>query len=128
MINPLKNRPEIPSADASKTASAEEKFQNETLRPIIKMQHDLLIAMTNQSLKGKKNLYFQLTSEKRKEFIQSIFSKDLPFRNQLKGIIIGHFTAKEYQFYVTMASLINKRLITIMLERVLSNQHELNAD
>ena len=36
-------RPIIIGLDSKIPNSVEEKFQNETLRPIIKMQHDLLL-------------------------------------------------------------------------------------
>ena len=38
-------RPEIPQAKIHDNMSVEERFQNETLRPIIKLQNDLLIEL-----------------------------------------------------------------------------------
>ena len=45
------SRPEINSANTTET-SAEEKFQNEILRPILKMKNDILIDLG----KGNKHL------------------------------------------------------------------------
>lgn len=45
MIDPKKQiRPTISSIQPKENISIEEKFQNEVLRPIIKMQHELIIA------------------------------------------------------------------------------------
>ena len=44
MNDPKKSiRPEIKTIASTEGMSEEEKFQNETLRPIIKLQHDLLL-------------------------------------------------------------------------------------
>lgn len=122
-----KTRPQITSALVDESTSQEEQFQNETLRPIIKMQHDLLIAFFRQYLKDKKNQYFQLKAEKRVEYIKNAFSKDLPFRNVLKGLVIGQFSLQEYSIYCNHASAINKRMISIILERILTNLNELQS-
>ena len=45
--NLLNIRPLIPSAKVYESMSADEAFQNSTLRPIIKMQNELLIAVFN---------------------------------------------------------------------------------
>ena len=47
-------RPIIIGLDSKIPNSVEEKFQNETLRPIIKMQHDLLLKYFSSYLLSKK--------------------------------------------------------------------------
>ncbi|MBF4984411.1 hypothetical protein FNJ87_08750, partial [Nonlabens mediterrranea] len=44
-------RPEIPNARVSDEMSIDEQFQNRTLRPIAKLQHDLLIAVFHNYIK-----------------------------------------------------------------------------
>lgn len=119
-------RPTIPTAEVNELTSPEEQFQNETLRPVIKMKHELLIAFFNQVLKAKKNQYFKISEEKRSDYVRSIFNNDLQFRNQLKGIIIGQFSIKEFKSYSTLASAINKRIVGIALERVLTHLDQLS--
>ncbi len=120
-----KSRPHIPLAKIDESNSAEERFQNEILRPVIKMQHDLLVVVFKQYLKDKKNQYFQLTADKRKEYIKNAFSKDLYFRNLVKGLIIGQFTPSEYKEYILNSSALSKRIISITQERILSSMVEL---
>ena len=49
----------------SNQSSIEEIFQNKTLRPILKLQNDLLVQVfINYSLK-QKNVFFTLTPEKK---------------------------------------------------------------
>jgi hypothetical protein len=69
-----------------------EKFQNEAIRPIIKMQHNLLIILFQNYLKHRKINFTNLKKEKQKERINIILTKDTNFKNILLGIVIGHFS------------------------------------
>ena len=48
-------RPIIPSAQVNTSQSDEENFQNAVLRPIIKLQHDLLMHHFEQHLRDRKS-------------------------------------------------------------------------
>mgnify|MGYP006998167867 CR=1 FL=1 len=102
--------------------SAEERFQNETVRPIIKMQHDLLITHFQHYLKAKKYQLDDSADKKLVEFITSSFQKDQQLRNTVQGLIIGHFTVDEYKQFADIASETNKRIIQITKERILNNR------
>ena len=98
----------------------EEKFQNETLRPIIKMQHDLLLAFFKNYLIKKKIDLSTESTLKKNEVISKIFKGDNLFKTELRGLIIGHFTVAEYSIYRGMAPEINKRILSIVKERLIS--------
>ena len=95
-----------------------EKFQNEVLRPIIKMQHNLLIAFFENYLQKRKIDLSVLALEKKKLKIQSILEKDNQFRNIILGSILGHFSKEEYTNYCTTAKDINKRIVQITIQRL----------
>ena len=44
--------------------------------------------------------------------------KDIKFRNSLKGIIIGQFTINEYGLYIENSSSLNKRMMSMVIERL----------
>lgn len=114
-------RPEIQSIKISDTMSKEERFQNLTLRPIIKLQNDLLIAVFRHYIVKHKNVFHELNIEKKLHYIDNAIHKDIKFRNSLKGIIIGQFTAEEYILYTKNSSALNKRMMTIVINRLQSN-------
>lgn len=114
-------RPEIPSAKITPNMSKGECFQNETLRPVIKLQNDLLVAVFRNYVAKHKNVFYDLTIEKRLDYIENAIHKDMKFRNSLKGIIIGQFTLEEYQTYIKNSSALNKRMMDIVKERLKSN-------
>ncbi len=98
--------------------SDDERFQNETLRPVIKMQNDLLLAsFQNYIVKGK-NAFYSLTLDNRLGYIANAIQKDIKYRNSLKGIIIGQFALEEYEIYIKNSSALNKRMMTMVVKRI----------
>lgn len=114
----LQIRPEIPSAKILPNMSDDERFQNETLRPIIKLQNDLLLAsFQNYIVKGK-NSFYSLDIENRLNYITNAIQKDIKFRNSLKGMVIGQFTLEEYDVYIKNSSALNKRMMNMVIKRL----------
>lgn len=120
-ISLLALRPEIPSAKILPGMSSEESFQNKTLRPVAKLQNDLLVAVFRNYARKHKNVFYDLSIEKRMDYIENAIHKDTKFRNSLKGIIIGQFTLDEYDVYIQNSSALNKRMMNIVKERLKSN-------
>jgi hypothetical protein len=113
----LKKRPVLQHL-IKESMSAVEFFQNQTLRPIIKMQHDLLIASFRHYVQ-KRNLDFSdLSNQKKKSKTSAIFVKDIHYKNRTLGFIIGQFTLDEYQYYQSNSSELNKRILQIVVQRI----------
>lgn len=102
-------------------SSAEEVFQNQTLRPILKLQNDLLIEVFRNYITKSKTDFLHFSVEKKLQFIENSIQRDIKFRNSLKGIIIGLFTVSEYAEYIQNSSSLNKRMMSMLIER-LKNQ------
>ena len=96
---------------------SEEAFQNSTLRPILKFQNDLLLHVFINYAVKQKGLFFTLSPDKKEKYIENVIQKDIKFRNALKGIIIGLFTVEEYSNYIKNSSSLNKRMMTLLIER-----------
>ena len=111
-----KERPELVNL-VNKNTTAVEKFQNEVLRPIIKMQHHLLIALFENYLQKRKIDFNTLSEEKKKLKIKSIFEKDINFKNLILGIVAGQFSVDEYLSYKQSSSEFNKRILQIIIQR-----------
>ena len=101
--------------------SSDEYFQNTVLRPIIKFQNDLLIAAFLNFCNTYKNVFFELSVENKISYIENAVIKDSAFRNTLKDMIVGLFTVDEYTVYSSNASALNKRIIGIVKERLISH-------
>ena len=97
-----------------------EKFQNQVLRPILKYQQELWI------LEVKQTLFFVQIKAKRlkgfeyREAIKNVIAKTPDLKNRYIGIVIGLFTADEYAFYLENKTEINKRIVQMITERIVS--------
>ncbi|WP_036154281.1 hypothetical protein [Maribacter forsetii] len=111
-------RPIISSAKIMPNMSDDERFQNQTLRPIIKLQNDLLLASYQNYITKMKNSFYELKIEKRMGYIANSIQKDIKFRNSLKGMIIGQFTVEEYEIYIKNSSALNKRMMNMVIKRI----------
>ncbi|WP_299534153.1 glyoxalase [Ulvibacterium sp.] len=114
----LNIRPNIPKAKITLEMTDAERFQNETLRPIIKFQNPLLLAAFANYITKHKNRFHDLVLEKRLEYLENAIQKDIKFRNSLKGMIIGQFTLEEYQKYIQNSSALNKRMMGMVIDRL----------
>lgn len=120
-------RPILSNELIKERMSEEEYFQNAVIRPIIKMQHDLLILVFQNYFKSKKNKFFKLTEQEKEKYIKNIFQKNIGFRNELKGMITGQFTIEEYKTYTHHSSALNKRMMNILIKRILDSQSEFTS-
>jgi len=111
-------RPEIKTTQLHDNMSSDERFQNKTLRPILKFQNALLLAIFKNYICKHKNTFYELSIEKRLVYIDNAILKDIKFRNALKGIVIGQFTVDEYQQYIKNSSALNKRMMNMIVERI----------
>ena len=101
----------------SSESSSEEFFQNQTLRPILKLQNDLFIEIfKNYIIKSKAN-FETFTIDKKLLFIENSIQNDMKFRSLLNGIVIGLFTIDEFLMYSNNSSNLNKRIMTMLTER-----------
>ena len=121
MLDPkITIRPSIKGIDSINDKSEAEKFQNTILRPILKLQHELLIVFFEDYTASKKIDFMKLSLAKKNETISKIFKTDTRFKLEIRGLIIGHFTTDEFKTYQYMKQEANKRIITMIQERVLS--------
>lgn len=114
----LEMRPEISAAKVSGNMSFDEQFQNQTLRPVVKLQEELLLEVFRNYVAKHKNSFYDLSLEKRLEYIDNAVTRDIKFRNSLKGIIIGQFTLDEYRRYILNSSALNKRMMNIVKQNL----------
>lgn len=101
-------------------STTEESFQNEVLRPILKLQNDLLIACFINYINRNKADFHNHSLDKKQSVIENVIRKDIKFRNVLKGMIIGLFTADEYAIFIQNTANTNKRMMSMLVERLKS--------
>ncbi|WP_420551171.1 glyoxalase [Tenacibaculum aiptasiae] len=102
-----------------------EDFQNRIVRPILKLQHDLILQFFIFYCNKQKVRISYLEKESFQNLVDTIIKKNINFKNQLLGSIIGQFTIKEFEFYKDNDAEINKRILTMIGQRISDSQLEI---
>ncbi|WP_299161783.1 glyoxalase [uncultured Tenacibaculum sp.] len=102
-----------------------EDFQNRTVRPILKLQHDLILQFFVFFCNKQKVDILNTEKEKFNKTVNTITKKNITLKNQFIGLIIGQFTVSEFEFYKENDSEINKRILTMVGQRIKDSQLEI---
>lgn len=116
----LNLRPKIKSIQQDLNTSHLEQFQNDKLRPILKLQHEIVLVLFQSNLFRNKVLFAELKVEEKRSKLDQLFRKDLSFKNQSIGAVIGMLTLDEYTVYTKDTSAHNRRIITMLKQRIMS--------
>jgi len=116
----IKLRPKIKTIQQDLNTSDLEQFQNETLRPILKLQHEILLALFQSRVSQDKVQFAELQSEEKETKLDQLFQKDLSFKNQSMGAVIGMLTIEEYVIYTEDTSVYNRRIASMLKQRIMS--------
>ena len=98
----------------------DELFQNQIIRPILKLQNDLFIVTFINYINKNKADFYSFSVEKKLQTIENSIQKDIKFRNSLKGMVIALFTVEEYNTYIQNSSSLNKRMMNLLIDRLKS--------
>ena len=112
-------RPSLPSHILEGTLTEAEDYQNRILRPLIKMQSDLLMAHLKAKLVLLRTEFTVLNKDQQIDTLTQLYTKDQAFRREVIGMIIGHLTLEEYERYVQHSKELNRRIIQILLQRAI---------
>ena len=114
----VKLRPVISSIQEDLEMSPEEAFQNQTIRPILKFQNELLLAVYAEHVLKYKTIFYQLTIPKRLEFIKESLQKDALLKQTLLGTVMGLFTLEEFQLYLSHEKELKRRISDMLIQRL----------
>lgn len=101
-----------------------EDFQNRTLRPILKLQHDLILLLFIRFC-NKQKIDVYKDEKKFNSIVNTHIKKNMVLKNQYLGLVIGQFTKEEFAVYAEKDSEFNKRIITMIVQRLKDNQSEI---
>ena len=120
-----KVRPKLLDAITEGELKEEELFQNMVLRPVIKMQHDLLIMRVKSHFSSKRVLFNVMDNKKRTEVLIKAFQSDHSLKKEIQGIITGQLSIVEFQQYLKSERSLNKRIIQMVRNRMIDSLLEL---
>ena len=111
-------RPEIPSIDPHLSSNPAEQFQNQTLRPVLKLQNPLLVAIFHHYLLQKGLDWAAMQAGARQDYIRQALQGDAALRNTLHGIVIGQFSLDEWTQFAAQEKELRKRCTQMLIQRL----------
>ena len=97
-----------------------EKFQNETLRPILKFQHPLFVSILKNRKEFAPLLIKDIPTENRRMTLKQLLSKQTHLKYILIGQVCGLLTNEEFEYYLEHKQELDKRITSMLCERILS--------
>lgn len=97
-----------------------ELFQNVVIRPVLKMQHDIIIKIFNFSIKKLAMDWNNLKKNKKIQFIDNQLSRNIQLKNLVLGIVVGQLEEIEIDKYLMNSREYNKRIIKMSIQRIVS--------
>ncbi|MEO0895547.1 MAG: hypothetical protein AAFY71_04085 [Bacteroidota bacterium] len=109
-----------PSLNLSATESNQhERFQNECLRPILKLQNYVFVLVVEEWLVAHKQILSQQAADKQANTLTHILKTNRALRAQLFGIVCGMMTIAELKFYLLEKSECNRRITSMLIQRLI---------
>ena len=91
-------------------------FLHATLRPVLKLQNDLLLAVAADFVRDH---HITLRPTDQHHQLTELLTRNTKLRYTIVGLITGQLTAEEYGFYRPHRAELNRRLLEMALRRVL---------
>ena len=73
-------------------------------------------------------MFHGLSIPKKLQYIENSVQRDVKFRNNLKGMILGLLTLEEFEVYTENSSALNKRMMNLLIERLKDQVQLLEKD
>lgn len=122
-------RPPLPAAEAYADAPPGrplpddlEAFQTRTLRPLLKLQNPLLLALTADHLARYIPGFASFAPADQTARLRQVLRQDARFKRTLYGFVLGLCTEAEFAFYQTHRSEVRRRLLALVTERLVSQR------
>ena len=110
-------RPDL-SVDTSEQGPME-RYQSRTLRPICKLQNDLILTLVARYLQKYNTGFAQMDRVDQEAKIRNLLREDRRLKRSLVGMISGHFTENEFAFYLEHQREVRRRLTELLTQRAL---------
>jgi hypothetical protein len=97
-----------------------ELFQNEVLRPILKMQHEITLKLFSNHIDNLGIVWKDLKKSKKNQYVENQLSKNIQFKNLVIGVVAGQFNELEMDKYLLDSREYNKRILQMTIQRIVS--------
>jgi len=111
-------RPEIIISNSDNSIT--EEFQNETVRPILKLLNTTIIEFSKSFIAALDINFKNKTNAEIEQILINLVKKHPTFKTYLLGMVISYFTKDELNAYLENQKQHNKRIYILLQERLRS--------
>jgi len=111
-------RPEIIISNSDNSIT--EEFQNETVRPILKLLNTTIIEFSKSFIAALDINFKNKTNAEIEQILINLVKKHPTFKTYLLGMVISYFTMDELSTYLENQKQHNKRIYILLQERLRS--------
>ncbi len=97
-------------------------FQHQVLRPLLKLQNSLLLATVADFAADYHLPLATADPTEAARLLTGLLARNTRLRATVVGLVAGHFTTEELDFYRQHRPELNRRLLDLAEERVMSNK------
>ena len=108
-----------PALALAKASSAEEQFQNEVLRPLLKFQNELLLELARNYIGKRHKAFNALKISAQVTLLKRASKQDPELRNILVYSVASLLTLPELPFYESHRAELNRRIVNMGLQRII---------
>ena len=112
-------RPAV-DADPEAAASDVEAFLHRTLRPVLKLQNDALLALVAADVRKRVPGFHRFAPDDQRARLAQTLRQDSRLKRVLLGVVFGALTSGELAFALAHEAEVRRRVVALLTERVLS--------
>ena len=101
--------------------STSEAFQNDTLRPILKLQNDLFVHLFRANKAILKIDFERKDVIGKKKIITDLLKNEIKLKDKIEASVFSLMSLKEIDFYFENRSEMKRRINTMVIERLIDN-------
>jgi len=98
-----------------------EAFQNDTLRPILKLQNDLFVHLFRTNKAIIKIDFERKDVIGKKKIITDLLKNEIKLKDKIEASVFSLMSLKEIDFYFENRSEMKRRINTMVIERLIDN-------
>lgn len=114
-------RPTLLAADGqplTAAAGTPEAFQNETLRPLLKLLHPRLVDAWHRYAERQKGRFYKLNRPAQREYLRHALKTNRELRSFYLGMVSAVMTTREWAAFRQNERELSKRLLSLVLQRL----------
>ncbi len=93
-------------------------FQHQVLRPLLKFQHELLVATATDFAHDYHVPLATAAPTEASRLLTDLLARNTRLRATLTGLVVGLLTGEEFAFYQQHRAELNRRLLDLVAERL----------